>query len=63
MSFLMPKVKKPPPPKPTPTMADASKLPDQERLGRAYSSLISTTPSGLQRKASTAKRSLIGGGA
>lgn len=61
MSVLAPKVPKPRPPPPTPTTADAKELFDPETLARGYSSLISTTRSGLQRKASVAKRSLLGG--
>lgn len=61
MSFLQPKIPKPKLPPPTPIQADASKLFDQESGARGYTSLISTTKSGLQRKAETAKRSLLGG--
>lgn len=59
---MKPKIKKPPPPPPTPTMADPTVADAAAEAGRGYSSLISTSPSGLTRKAETAKRSLIGGG-
>lgn len=65
MSKIIPKPKAPlpPPPPPTaPTSADASVISaGQNAEQTGYSSLISTTPSGLSRKASTAKTSLIGG--
>lgn len=60
MAFLVPKVQKPQAVKSTPTLADARSL-GPEDSGRAYSSLISTSTVGLKRKASTQKRSLIGG--
>jgi len=56
-----PKPKPPPPPPNTPTAADSSVYAAGEAADDGYSSLISTTPTGLSRKASTAKRSLIGG--
>lgn len=65
MSGIIPKPKAPipPPPPPTaPTSADASVIDAGQRQQRAgYSSLVSTSPTGLTRKASTAKTSLIGG--
>lgn len=61
MSFLVPKVPKPPLPPKTPTLADARSLINPEDVGGGFSSLISTTTSGLKRKAETQKRSLIGG--
>lgn len=63
MSVLFPpKPKKPPPPPMTPTRADASvkEAGANDNLG-GYASLITTGPEGLTRKASTTKRSLIGG--
>jgi hypothetical protein len=57
-----PKPKKPPPPPMTPTRADASvKMAGQNDNLAGYSSLINTSAQGLQRKARTTKRSLIGG--
>lgn len=65
MSNWMPKPKAPvppPPPPATPTAADTSVVEAGQNSARSnYSSLISTTPQGLTRKASTAKTSLIGG--
>ncbi len=64
MSGLIPKPKAPvppPPPPSTPTSADASVIDAGQRQSSGYSSLVSTTPSGLQRKAATAKTTLIGG--
>jgi hypothetical protein len=65
VSKLLPKPKAPipPPPPPTaPTSADASVIAAGQNVEQTgYSSLISTTPQGLSRKASTAKTSLIGG--
>lgn len=60
MSFLMPKVPKPPLPGRTPQRADATGE-SPENLGRRYASLISTSTVGLKRKAHTQKRTLIGG--
>lgn len=64
MSFLSPSIKKAPPPPTTPTRADASRFvagsSDTTPIGDK--SLISTGPQGLERKAETKKRSLIGGG-
>lgn len=64
MSNIIPKPKPPlppPPPPSTPTMADASVIEAGQSQRGGYSSLISTSPQGLTRKASTAKTSLIGG--
>lgn len=62
MSFLSPDPPKPPPPPPpAPTKADASVITAGQREPN-YSSLISTGPRGLQRKANTQKGSLMGGG-
>lgn len=63
MSFLFPKtpaVVKPPSPAAPPTLASS----DVQQAGAntgTFSSLISTGPGGLKRKASTQKSSLIGG--
>ena len=54
--------KPPPPPPPTPVLADVSKERAVTDVTRGYTSLVSTSPAGLKRKASTVKRSLIGGG-
>ena len=57
-----PKVPAPPPPPPsTPTAADASVIDAGQRASGNFQSLVSTSPTGLTRKASTAKTSLIGG--
>jgi hypothetical protein len=57
--FSKPKITPPPS---TPTMANASVYQAGQQASRGYSSLIGTgTQSGLTRKASTAKKSLIGG--
>lgn len=65
MSNIIPKPKAPvppPPPPTTPTAADSSVLEAGQNAAKTnYSSMISTTPQGLTRKASTAKTSLIGG--
>lgn len=66
MSNIIPKPKPPiapPPPPATPTAADATVI----ETGQAqikpgtFTSLISTGPQGLTRKANTAKTTLIGG--
>lgn len=58
-----PKPQKAPPPPHTPTRADASSFVAGSSPGRTpFSSLISTGPQGLKRKADTEKRTLIGGG-
>lgn len=61
MSFLSPDPPKPPPPPRTPTKADASVITAGQREPN-YTSLISTGPRGLQRKANTQKTTLMGGG-
>lgn len=60
MSFLMPpKVKAPPA---TPTRADATAVAAGDRAYKPLQSFIGNMPTGgLQKKATTAKRSLIGG--
>ena len=63
MSMLFPKPQKPPPPPPTPRMADTALTGEQGDSEKGYSSLISTSPTGLKRKGTTAKRTLIGGSA
>lgn len=59
---MMPKIKKPKPPAHTPSQADPSIIEAGDQASRGYSSLISTTPTGLERKADTVRRSLLGGG-
>ena len=62
MSFLSPKIKKPPPPPATPTRADASVIDAGSRASQGYSSMVSTgSVQGLTRKANTTRGSLIGG--
>lgn len=58
---LVPKVKKPDPPSATPSLADSTVQVAGDQANQGYSSLINTGPQGLQRKATVAKRSLIGG--
>lgn len=59
---MVPKAPKPPkPPKPIVSAADIRTFNPPDETSRAYSSLISTTPSGLQLKAKTQKKSLLGG--
>jgi hypothetical protein len=63
MSLKSPKIDKPPPPANAPTRADSSVVQAGIKpLDIGYSSLISTGPQGLQRKAQGGRRSLIGGG-
>lgn len=58
--FSKPKLPDTPTPAAPPTSADAGiSAPPNESAG--YSSLVSTGPSGLKRKAKTSKSSLIGG--
>lgn len=53
----------PPPPPSTPTRADASVIDSGQQASQGFSSLISSgSATGLKRKASTIKQSLIGGG-
>jgi hypothetical protein len=58
---MTPKVKEPPRPKLPQSPLDTAVAPTQERTSSAYRSLVSTTPTGLVRKASTAKKTLLGG--
>jgi hypothetical protein len=54
-----PKIKTPTvKPPPTPALSDSLVFGDTIK---AYSSMISTSPAGLKRKASTEKRTLLGG--
>lgn len=57
---IFPKPQKPPPPPPTPKLADTAGAEPEDAV-KGYQSLISTTPTGLKRKGTTAKRTLIGG--
>lgn len=52
---------KPPRPPMTPTQADASVQLAGQDINAGYQSLISTSPTGLTRKARTQPRTLIGG--
>lgn len=61
MSFLTPKVPKPPPAPNTPVQANPGD-PATAGIAPAGLSLVSTAANGLQRKASTQRTSLIGGG-
>lgn len=58
---MTPKIKKPDPPKIPVSAADMLPTNAPDDTSKAYSSLINTSPMGLQRKASTAKKSLLGG--
>lgn len=58
MSFLMPKPPKPPKPPNEPILASETPTPLPDP---SMGSLISTGPFGLKRKATTERRSLIGG--
>jgi len=58
---MTPKIKKPDPPKIPVSAADMMPASNPDDTAKAYSSLINTAPMGLQRKASTAKKSLLGG--
>lgn len=61
MSFFK-KPDAPPPPPSTPTRADASVVDSGRQASAGFSSLISSgAATGLKRKASTVKPSLIGG--
>lgn len=61
--FSQPKAPKPPPPPPSPpSNAEASVLDAGSFTAQdSFQSLINTGPRGLTRKATTAKRSLVGG--
>lgn len=63
MGFSTPEPKKPPPPANAPTKANASVVNAGQRdtSPRGFSSLISSGPAGLARRAETKKRTLIGG--
>lgn len=61
MGFKTPPVNKPDPPPTTPTLADPSVKYAGQQAGVGYSSLISTGPTGLKRKATTSKSSIMGG--
>lgn len=64
MGFLVPKAPKPPtiPPPPTPASNPiVAKSDNQSTDFTGAGSLISTSPSGLRRKATTQRVSLIGG--
>lgn len=53
--------KPPPPPPATPTKADASVIDAGNQASVGYSSFISTSATGLRRRANTVRSSLIGG--
>lgn len=57
---MVPKIKKPDKPKPL-VNPDEMKPVTADETSRAYSSLISTSPSGLLKPAKTVKKSLLGG--
>jgi hypothetical protein len=57
---MVAKPKKPPPPPPPPVLADTKTFDAGVDDRSAFSSLISTAPAGLTRKAETVKRSLLG---
>lgn len=58
---MTPKIKKPEPVKIPVSAADMMPASAPDETSRAYSSLINTGAQGLTRKASTAKKSLLGG--
>jgi hypothetical protein len=59
---LFPKPKAPPPPPSAPTRADASVIDSQQQARKGFSSLVASgSATGLTRKATTVKSSLIGG--
>lgn len=58
---MMSKPKKPDKPKLPQSALDTKTIRPPDETSRAYASLISTTPSGLERKADTRKKSLLGG--
>lgn len=60
-SIFSPKIPKPKPPAPIPTPANVEAIDDNKRPSVNYSSLIATSPVGLKKKATTSKRSLLGG--
>lgn len=61
MSFFG-KPSAPPPPPSTPTRADASVLEAGQQASQGFSSMVSSgSATGLKKKASTVKQTLIGG--
>ena len=58
---MTPKVKEPQRPKLPQSPLDTAAVAPPDESASAYRSLISTTPSGLKQKASTVKKTLLGG--
>jgi hypothetical protein len=58
---MTPKIKDPPKPKLPQSPIDTAAVAPPEETSSAYKSLVSTTPTGLARKASTVKKTLLGG--
>ena len=59
---LFKKPEAPPPPPSTPTKADASVIDAGQQASQGFSSLVSSgAATGLKKKASTVKQSLLGG--
>lgn len=58
---MMPKVKKPDPPKMPQSALDTKRIMPDDSTSTAYNSLISTSPTGLARKADVKKKTLLGG--
>lgn len=58
---MMPKVKKPAPPKMPTSALDSKRVTGPDSTQTSYNSLISTTPVGLARKADVKKKTLLGG--
>lgn len=58
---MMPKVKKPDPPKMPQSALDTKRIVPSDATTVGYNSLISTSPSGLERKAAVKKKTLLGG--
>jgi hypothetical protein len=58
---MMPKVKAPKPPKMPTSALDTKRILPDDSTSTAYNSLISTSPTGLERKADVKKKTLLGG--
>ena len=58
---MMPKVKAPKPPKMPISALDTKRIMPDDSVSAAYNSLISTSATGLERKAEVKKKTLLGG--